>query len=116
MAIIDSKISASSSESKVFHPGYGRLHLHMGAGGWCALEQNTEQYFEITLADGYSSKYIVSSVATQGVLTVKSWVKSYYFSYTLFSSLEWTFYHDNNGRKVIHVAIYLILSSKSNVD
>ena len=74
----------------------------MGTGGWCALEQNNEQYFEITLADGYSSKYIISALATQGVLTIKSWVRTYYFSYTLVSSLEWTFYHNSNKRKVTH--------------
>ena len=112
--ILDANISASSTKSNVFHPSYGRLHLNNGAGGWCALEQNTEQYFEITLADGYSSKYIISAVATQGVLTIKSWVTSYYFSYTLIGSLEWTFYHHSNKRKVRHVAIYSIVSSESN--
>lgn len=106
-AILDEKISTSSTQSKAFHPSYGRLHLHIGAGGWCALEQNTEQYFEITLADGYPSKYVISAVATQGVLTIKSWVRSYYFSYTLASSLEWTFYHDSNKRKVTHVANFI---------
>lgn len=116
-AILDAKISASSTKSKVFHPSYGRLHLNIGAGGWCALEQNTEQYFEVTLVDGYSSKYVISAVATQGILTIKSWVRSYYFSYTLqlVGSLEWTFYHDSNKRKVTHVVIiYSILSPESN--
>ena len=113
-AIGNSKISALPTDSEVFHPSYGRLQLHIGAGGWCALDQNTERYFGIMLADGCSSRYIISAVATQGVLTMKSWVKSFYFSYTLVSSLELTSYHNNNKRKVTHVAIYSILSSKSN--
>ncbi|XP_078348116.1 uncharacterized protein LOC144633182 isoform X3 [Oculina patagonica] len=99
-AIDDSKISATSTDSTVFKPSYARLHLNIGGGGWCASLQNTDQYLQISLVDGYSSKYILTAVATQGVLTKKSWVKSYYFSYTLVSLMEWTFYHDSDKKKL----------------
>lgn len=101
-AIDDNKILAMSTVSSVFKPSYARLQVVVGGGGWCAGIQDTEQYLEITLVDGYSSKYILTAVATQGVLTKKSWVKSYYFSYNLVSSMEWIFYHDNDKKKVIH--------------
>ena len=99
-AIEDNKISATSAESTVFKASYGRLHLTTGGGGWCANLQNTDQYFEITLVDGYSAKFILSAVATQGVSAKKSWVKSYYISYTMVGSMQWIFYHDNNKKKV----------------
>ena len=110
-AIGDNKISATSTASSVFKPSYGRLQVIIGGGGWCAGLQDTEQYLEIALVDGYSAKYILTAVSTQGVLTKKSWVKSYYFSYNLVSSMEWMFYHDNDKRKVIY-ARYSMLSLK----
>ena len=107
-AISDAKLSASSTSRESFHPKYGRLNLQLGGGGWCAHEENAEQYLEIKLTDNhFSLGYIISAVATQGVLTKKSWVKSYYFSYTDTSFLQWTwtFYHDSDKRKVIHATV-----------
>lgn len=110
-AINDPKISASSSASKAFHPKYGRLDLQLGGGGWCALEQNTEQYLQIQLFEtNWQSSCIISAMATQGVLTKQSWVKSYYlsFTYTLFDNSKWTFFHDSDKIKVTHAAILSI--------
>ena len=98
--LIDGRILATSTESAIYKASYGRLLLSIGGGGWCASLQNTEQYLEITLKTQQGSSFLVTAVATQGVLSKNSWVKSYYFSYSMISAPSWIYYHDHNEKKV----------------
>lgn len=101
--IIDERITATSTESTLYRASYGRLFCNIGGGGWCASLQNTEQYLEINLERHQVRYFIVTGVATQGVLGKNSWVKSYYLSYSLEFQISlplWTYYHDHNEKKV----------------
>lgn len=104
--LVDGKISATS-ETALYKSSYGRLLLNIGGGGWCASLQNTEQYLEITLETKRGGYYLIRAVATQGVLNKKSWVKSYYFSYSLIIIPHWVYYHDHNEKKVMYCAVHV---------
>ena len=114
--LIDGRILATSTESAMYKASYARLLLNIGGGGWCASLQDTEQYLEITLDTEKGSSFIVTGVATQGVLSKNSWVKSYYFSYNLISTPHWIYYHDHNEKKVnvlCHTCKITVLDYKS---
>ena len=105
--IVDGEISATSKESSNYQSSYGRLHLNIGGGGWCAYRQNTEQYLQVIFK---RNLYVIYAVATQGVINKKSWVKTYYISYARrerYSTQH--FYHVHNYTKVIdfHSAMYI---------
>ena len=95
--IEDSQIKASSVRHPLFKPSHGRLKLNTGGGAWCASPDlhDTKQYLLVTL----KNPFIMTGVATQGMSDGKSWVKSYYLSYTV-NQRNWFYYHDVSSKKV----------------
>jgi len=93
-AILDSSITASTSESKWHLPSQGRLNLKEssnGVGAWCAGIQNNKQYLEIDLG----APKTIKEISIQGrESTYPKYVKRFRISLKNDGDKGWRFIAD----------------------
>lgn len=82
--IPDKQITASSWYSPRHLPHYGRMGTNIGHGGWCAKENDRNQFLEMDLGKDHVMKGMVLEGKHQLSLDQlgKAWVTEFYISFT----------------------------------
>ena len=94
--IPDSKMTASSQQSDLTKPSYGRLNGVLG-NGWCAgTASSTHDWLQVDL--GRTVK--VCSLFAQGEVNGNRWVTDFKLRYSTDGS-SWRYYMNANGAQVV---------------
>ncbi|KXJ28705.1 Polycystic kidney disease protein 1-like 2 [Exaiptasia diaphana] len=89
----------ASSDQHPFHPTNGVFNLDNVHQGWCASQNDADQYLKIDLR----YVHVISFIATQGVHVtgMEAWVSSYSVEYSE-DDIKWR-WHQHKGEKAITV-------------
>ena len=94
--IPDSKMTASSQQSDLTKPSYGRLNGVRG-NGWCAgTASSTHDWLQVDL--GRTVK--VCSLSAQGEVNGNRWVTDFKLRYST-DGISWRYYMNANGAQVV---------------
>lgn len=93
--VSDEQLTATSS-NPTHGPGASRMGSTTAGGGWEAMFQSADQYIQVSL----DVPLEVRAVATQGRQNSRSWVTSYYLTWST-DAVRWTNYSDTTNNSVI---------------